>query len=75
MDEIDLANERAEQFTADAVRAARVRKAFSPSTGICQSCHERIEAERLRANPTARLCCDCAAEDEAARKRAQRLGG
>jgi RNA polymerase-binding transcription factor DksA len=75
MDEIDLANDKAEQFNADAVRAARAKSEAAPSSGICQSCHDAIEPERLRANPAARLCRDCAAESEAARKRAQRTGG
>ena len=75
MDEIDIANEWAEQFTADAVRARRAQKDTAPSTGVCQSCQDVIEPERIRANPAARLCHDCAAEIEAARKRAQRLGG
>ena len=75
MDEADLANDRAELFTSEAVRAARSSIARAPSSGVCQSCSEVIEAERLRANPAARLCRDCAAEDEASRKRAQRLGG
>ena len=76
MDEIDVANDRAEQFIAEALKQARPTKAgMTPSTGTCLSCQERIEAERLQANPAARLCCDCAAEEEAARKRAQRVGG
>jgi len=75
MDEADLANDRAEQFTADALRTARLKVDVTPSTGICQSCGETIEQERLQVNPTARLCCDCAAEEEVARKRAQRVGG
>jgi RNA polymerase-binding transcription factor DksA len=75
MDEIDEANDKAEQFNTAAVRAARVKADTTPSSGICQSCREPIEPERLRANPAARLCRDCAAEDEAARKRARRVGG
>ena len=75
MDEVDLANDRAEQIISDAVRAARAKANTSPSNGICQSCGEQIEEQRLRANPSARLCCDCAAEEEAARKRVQRVGG
>jgi len=75
MDEADMANDRAELFTAEAVRAALARVDRAPSCGVCQSCSDVIEAERLRANPAARLCRDCAAEDEAARKRAQRIGG
>ena len=75
MDEADLANDRAEQFNAAAVRAARAKKDATPSNGICESCRDAIEAERLHANPAARLCCECAAEEEADRKRRQRVGG
>jgi len=75
MDEADLANDRAELFTAEALRAARTKVSRAPSSGVCQSCSVVIEVERLRANPAARLCRDCAAEEEAARKRAKRLGG
>lgn len=75
MDEADLANDRAELFNTEAVRAARAKIDRSPSDGICKSCHDAIEAERLHANPSARLCRDCAAEDESARRRAQKVGG
>ena len=75
MDEADVANDRAEQFIAEALKAARLKKDEAPSTGVCRSCEELIEAERLRINPTARLCAECAAEDEASRKRAHRVGG
>ncbi|MBI2235445.1 MAG: TraR/DksA C4-type zinc finger protein [Magnetospirillum sp.] len=75
MDDADLANDRAEQFNAEAVLAARAKMDTAPSTGICQACHEGIEPERIQANPTAQLCRDCAAEAEAARKRFQRVGG
>ena len=74
MDEADLANDRAEQFVSDALRALKSRAEPVQSSGICQSCHDAIEPERLQANPAARLCRDCATEDEAARQRARRLG-
>jgi len=75
MDEADLANDRAEQFTTDALKLARAKMDAAPSTGICQSCRDAIEVERLHANPAARLCRDCAAEEEADRKRRQKVGG
>jgi phage/conjugal plasmid C-4 type zinc finger TraR family protein len=75
MDEIDEANDRAEQFNAEAVRAARAKLYTAPSSGICQSCGDEIEPERLRANPTARSCRDCASAEEAAKRRARRVGG
>ncbi|HSV30356.1 MAG TPA: TraR/DksA C4-type zinc finger protein [Candidatus Omnitrophota bacterium] len=75
MDEIDFATERAEAFTRVALNAvlARVGEA-GPSSGICRSCREPIEAERLRANQHARLCRECAAEEEAHSQRARRCG-
>jgi RNA polymerase-binding transcription factor DksA len=57
------------------VRAARAKMDKPPSNGVCRSCHELIEPERLHANPSAHLCCDCAAEDEEQRRRAQKVGG
>ena len=75
MDEADLANDRAEQFTAEALKLARAKMDATPSSGICESCRDAIEAERLHANPAARLCCDCAEEEEADRKRRQKVGG
>ncbi len=74
MDEADLANEKAEQFAADALRQICQRAEQPPSTGICRSCGETIEPERLAVNPTAHLCRDCAIEEEEARKKAHRLG-
>lgn len=75
MDEIDFATERAEAFTKVALQAvlSRVGEA-APSSGICRSCHEPIEAERLRANEHARFCSECAAEEEARSQRARRCG-
>ena len=74
MDEIDLANERAEQARDEALRMARAKMNFAPSNGICKACQVAIEAERLAANPAARLCRDCAADDEADRKRRMKVG-
>jgi len=74
MDEVDLANDRAEEFTANALRVLRAQKDLRSSTGYCHSCNEKIEVERLIVNPSARHCCDCAAEDELDRKRAKRIG-
>lgn len=74
MDEIDLAAERAETFNAAAIKAALARQEAPLSTGICQSCHASIEPERLQANPRARLCMDCADEEEAAARRARLRG-
>ena len=74
MDEIDVAAERTEYFNAAAIRTALSSRQTRPSTGICVSCQDDIEAERLRANPHALHCCDCANEEEALRRRARLCG-
>ncbi|MGE5548486.1 MAG: TraR/DksA C4-type zinc finger protein [Solirubrobacterales bacterium] len=75
MDEIDFATERAENFTRVALQAVLHRAdEYSPSTGICRSCNEPIEGERLRANAHARFCRECADEEEARSQRARRCG-
>ena len=74
MDEIDLAADMAALFNDAAVEAARQRKAGPPSNGVCQACAEAIEAERLKANPYAQLCADCAAEAEAEAVKTRRRG-
>ena len=74
MDEVDQANEKAAQFVADALNA-RTKTTFVRSTGVCASCDERIEAERLQVNPGTNLCHACAEEKEAADRRASRVGG
>jgi RNA polymerase-binding transcription factor DksA len=75
MDEIDVAAERIESFNNDAIRQAlAARQAAGPSTGICATCQDAIEPERLAANPYARHCCDCAAEEEELRRRARLCG-
>ena len=74
MDEIDLANERAEQTRDDALRSARAKMDSVPSNGVCRACQMAIEAERLVANPTARLCRECAADEEADRRRRLKTG-
>lgn len=75
MDDIDFATERAENFIKSALQATLSRaEAGGPSTGICKACQEPIEAERLRANAQARLCCECADEQEALSRRVRRCG-
>jgi RNA polymerase-binding transcription factor DksA len=75
LDDIDIANELAEQSNRRAIQSALGSQSRQPSTGICRTCVQPIEPERLDANPFAQTCCDCAAEAEAARQRAQRVGG
>lgn len=74
MDEIDLATERTESFTLMALQATLRRTGAEPSNGICRTCGMDIEPERLRVNPYAPHCCDCAAEEEDRSKRAKRCG-
>jgi len=74
LDDIDCATERSEVFTGAALQAVLSRMAGPPSSGVCQSCQDTIEPERLRANPRARLCASCAAEEEARRLRRRRCG-
>ena len=74
MDDADIAFERTQQYLSEAVRATLVRRVPRPSTGICRSCGETIEPERLAVNPHAGACIDCAQEAEAAAVRARRTG-
>jgi phage/conjugal plasmid C-4 type zinc finger TraR family protein len=74
VDEIDAANERVEHLTKAAIQTALDSRSRVPSSGICQTCGETIEPERLRANPYASDCRDCAAEEEAERQRLRRTG-
>lgn len=76
MDEIDCANESGQIYVDSALarHAELARRQAGPSTGVCRSCGEVIERERLRANAHARHCYDCASEQEAERLRVRRRG-
>jgi RNA polymerase-binding transcription factor DksA len=74
MDEIDLAAERIEALNAAAIQAALGKHETGPSTGVCSACQETIDADRLEANPSARLCRDCADEAERQARMARRCG-
>lgn len=74
MDDIDLAAERTDMLNAAAIQAVLGRVEMAPSTGICRACNETIEEERLRANPYAKHCRDCADEAEASAQMAKRCG-
>jgi len=74
MDEIDRAYERMENFTAEALQAVLGKMVDRPSTGICRTCFEPIEPRRLKANPHARHCRDCADEEEAMARRTSLCG-
>jgi RNA polymerase-binding transcription factor DksA len=75
LDEIDVANERMGRLNRAAIQAVLSSQPLQPSSGICRTCAIQIEPERLQANPFAHTCCDCAAEAEATRQRAKRIGG
>lgn len=62
-------------MTMAAIRTALSGRPKALSSGVCQSCDLPIEPERLRANPYALTCRDCAAEQEVECQRARRTGG
>jgi RNA polymerase-binding transcription factor DksA len=74
MDDIDLAAERIEALNAAAIQAVLGKTETIPSNGTCRACGEDIETERLRANPYAKHCRDCADEAEAKAVLARRCG-
>jgi RNA polymerase-binding transcription factor DksA len=74
MDDIDLAAERTDMLNAAAIQAVLERTEFVLSSGICRACNEEIEADRLRANPYAKHCRDCADEAETRARMARRCG-
>lgn len=43
---------------------AALRRIDDGSYGDCQDCQEPIDPRRLEADPTARLCIDCASKSE-----------
>ena len=43
---------------------AALRRIDDGSYGNCRSCEEPIDPRRLEADPTARLCIDCASKSE-----------
>ena len=43
---------------------AALRRIGDGSYGECERCEEPIDPRRLDADPTARLCIDCASKDE-----------
>ena len=74
MDDIDCAAERIDAFNSLALQAVLARASGPASTGVCKACGSLIEQERLRANPNARHCRDCACEIEAESRRHNRCG-
>ena len=73
-DEIDNAMGRIEAFTTGAIAAVVDRPQAPLSDGICKTCGADIEPERMKANPRARDCAECAADAEEEARRAKRRG-
>lgn len=74
MDDIDCAAERIDAFNSLALKAVLARSAGPASSGVCRACGALIEQERLRANPNAHHCRDCASEIETESRRRNRCG-
>lgn len=74
MDDIDCAAERIEAFNTVALQAVLTRLDGPSSTGICHECGCAIEPERLKANPSARHCRECADDLEKESRRARLCG-
>lgn len=73
-DDLDLAAE-----IEDLHRRASLSVVLAPpprtrSTGVCNWCGDRIEAERLKAVPDTPHCSECAAELAQVQERARRVG-
>lgn len=72
MDEMDYAQERDAEYTADALREHWRRQPLSSASlylrgdrgGLCEECGEEIPIGRRLAMPTARLCVACQTEIE-----------
>lgn len=74
LDDIDYATERNEVFTSAALQAVLSRLSGPPSSGVCRSCSDAIEPQRLRLAPNTSLCSDCAVEEEFIQRRTRRCG-
>lgn len=72
-DDIDEATTRTDAFLAGAL-AKVLTIPRTISTGICKLCTEKIEPDRLRANPHARHCRECAGEIEEEMARVKKVG-
>lgn len=74
MDDIDCAAERIEAFNSVALKAVLTRLDGPSSSGVCHECGCAIEHERLKANPRARHCRECADDIERESRRARLCG-
>lgn len=73
MDEIDHATERAEAFNRVALSAV-INRPRQRGDGTCKNCRDPIESDRLKVNPLALHCAECASALEEDRARQQRRG-
>ncbi|MBF0354396.1 MAG: TraR/DksA family transcriptional regulator [Alphaproteobacteria bacterium] len=74
MDDLDRAAERIEAFNQVALHLVLSRMSGPQSSGVCRSCSDLIETERLKITPNTRFCSDCANEEEARLRRFRRNG-
>lgn len=58
-DDIDLAQERAAEYTADALREHWRRQSMGQGLSHCEDCDELIPEARRKAMPGCRRCIDC----------------
>ena len=59
-DDVDDAQQREIAFRADSLGRYLHLPPLTPSSGVCGDCADPIEADRLAAMPTAKLCVGCA---------------
>jgi len=59
MDDMDRAQDRQAEFTADALRDHWRKQTFGIGLSHCRKCGEQIPEQRRKAVPTATHCIDC----------------
>lgn len=69
MDEMDYAQERAAEYTADALRDHWRQQPMGQGLSHCEECGDPIPEARRRAMPTARLCMPCQTDLETITRR------
>ncbi|MDK9716726.1 MAG: TraR/DksA family transcriptional regulator [Trichlorobacter sp.] len=68
-DDMDHAQARAEEYTADALREHWRHQKLGVGLSHCEECGEPIPEARRRAQPTATHCVDCQAALEVNQRR------
>ena len=64
MDDVDHAQARAAEYTADALRDHWQRQQIGTGRSHCEECEEPIPEARRRAHPAATRCLSCQADFE-----------